>query len=193
MLTIILAGGQSRRMGRDKALLEVDGKPMALVLAQRYLSLGPVALSVDRPGRFVHGVYPEYIDRYPGKGPLNGLYSAFCDSSEELVFLTATDMPNGAPDVVFRMRELMGEHDACVIEHENGRVEPLFGLYRRTCLSAVKDCLERDELSFRALFSRVRVRRVDKAELSPWDIQKMLMNLNTPEDFLDFQAAKQGG
>lgn len=177
MMTVILTGGQSRRMGRDKALLELNGRPMSLLLAERYAELGPVAFCVDREGRFPVGPYTELCDKFPGQGPLNGLVAAFEDTAEELVLLTATDMPGGRPAAARVLLETLGEHDACIY-----RGEPLFGLYRQSCLEAARNCLAEGKRSFKDLFSRIDVRRLDVPE------EGLVQNLNTPEDFAAYTA-----
>lgn len=175
MLTVILTGGASRRMGRDKAMLPVDGKAMALMLAEKYAELGPVAFSVDRRGRFPMGEYRELEDRYPGCGPLNGLVSAFMDTEEDVIFLTATDMPGGDPVAVEHLLAHLGEHDACLYEGE-----PLFGVYRRSCLAPAVKSLEAGEYALRRF-----LRKVDALEL-PAPRREILQNLNTPEEYRDF-------
>lgn len=175
MLTVILTGGASRRMGRDKATLPVDGKAMALMLAEKYEKLGPVAFSVDRRGRFPAGEYRELEDRYPGCGPLNGLVSAFLETEEDVIFLTATDMPGGDPGAVDYLLAHLGEHDACLYEGE-----PLFGVYRRSCLAPAVESLETGEYALRRF-----LRKVDTLEL-PVPRREILKNLNTPEEYRDF-------
>ena len=162
-------------MGRDKAMLPVNGQNMSLVLAEKYKILGPVFFSVDRKGRFPAGEYAELEDHFPGCGPLNGIVSAFIDTKEDVVFLTATDMPGGSTDVVKRLMLQLGDYDACIL-----RNEPLFGVYRRSCLAAAMDCLQNGEHSMRGFLSRVRVK-----ELEP-DHKDIVMNLNTPEEFCHF-------
>ena len=72
MLAVILTGGKSSRMGRDKALLPVGGVPMARLLAERFRAAGfDVAFSVDRAGRFPLGDETELPDAFPGEGPLH--------------------------------------------------------------------------------------------------------------------------
>ena len=180
MLTVILTGGSSRRMGRDKAMLPVSGESMALWLARKYEALGPVAFSVDRRGRFPVGTYRELEDRYPGCGPLNGLVSAFLETGEDIVFLTATDMPAGDPAEVRYLLERLGEHDACLFENE-----PLFGVYRRSCLEAARSCLEEKRFSLRGFLERVDALRV------PVRCPAMLANLNTPEEYESYVRPKE--
>lgn len=172
MMIVILTGGQSRRMGRDKALLDWDGQPMSLALAKKYESLGPVAFSVDREGRFPHGTYRELVDKYPGQGPLNGLVSAFLDTDEELILLTATDMPEATVEAAMHLQEKLGEQDACIY-----RGEPLFGLYRRRCLAAARRCLEEGKRSFKDLFAEIDVLRLEPPA------GDLFRNLNTPEEY----------
>ncbi len=172
MITVILTGGQSRRMGRDKALLPLDGQPMALTLAARYASMGPVAFSVDREGRFPVGAYQELVDKFPGQGPLNGLVAAFTETDEELVFLTATDMPGGSVTAVEQLTEALGAHDACIYEDE-----PLFGVYTRRCLPAALEALKAGRRSFKGVLERLDVVRLPKTE------EGLFANLNTPEEY----------
>ena len=172
MLTVILTGGASRRMGRDKAMLPSGSTTMALMLAENYKALGPVALSVDRPGRFPAGNYRELADRYPGCGPLNGLVSAFLDTDEDVVFLTATDMPGGDTAAVRELMDALGTYDACIYERE-----PLFGVYRRSCLDTAQKCLQEGEYAFRKFLRRVNV------NVLPLRREEITENLNTPEEY----------
>ena len=180
MITVILTGGASRRMGTDKAMLPLNGMTMALALAKKYESLGQVVFSVDRKGRFPIGEYREMADRFPGCGPLNGLVSVFQETEEELAFLTATDMPAGSLDAVKILLDALGEHDACLF-----RGEPLFGVYRRNCLPAALECLQEGERSMRGFLCRV-----DALELTPPGGEE-LVNLNTPEEFHQYIGKRQ--
>lgn len=177
MMTVILTGGQSRRMGRDKALLDFKGLPMNLALARKYESLGPVAFSVDREGRFPKGEYQELVDIFPGQGPLNGLISAFAKSEEDIVLLTATDMPGGTVEAAQKLLAALGEHDACIYQGE-----PLFGIYRRSCLPAALRCLEEGKRSFRDLFAQIDVLRLERPG------EELFQNLNTPEEYEAYQG-----
>lgn len=175
MMIVILTGGQSRRMGRDKALLDWDGQPISLALAKKYESLGPVAFSVDRRGRFPTGGYRELVDEYPGQGPLNGLVSAFSQTEENLVLLTATDMPGATAEAAQKLMAALGEHDACIY-----RGEPLFGLYRRSCLGAARRCLEEGKRSFKDLFAQIDVLLLERPA------EELFRNLNTPQEYNEF-------
>jgi len=184
MLTVILAGGESRRMGRDKALLPLEnGETLSQRLIRRYATLGPVALSVDRPGRFcTHGAL-ELTDRYPGQGPLNGLIAAFSETAEELVLLTATDLPNGSCALARALAARLGDADACV-PLVAGRPEPLMAVYRRRCLRPAEECLRAGERSMRALLRRLSVNYVKSLPgFGEAALAAALENVNTPRDY----------
>ncbi len=184
MLTVILTGGGSRRMGRDKAMLPISGKTMLQHLIDKYsASLGEVAVSVNQKGRFSFAGARELVDRYPDMGPLNGLVSAFEESSEDMVFMTGTDLPFGDPELVKRLAELMGEADACVMRRGKKGFEPLFALYRRPCGEKAAASLAAGEKSIRFLLEAVRVRYVESDELPEFDLDRILMNVNTAEEY----------
>ena len=188
MLTVILTGGGSRRMGRDKAMLPIGGGTMLQHLIDKYSPLGPVAVSVNTPGRFPFEGAVEMVDRYPNMGPLNGLVSAYNESTEELIFMTGTDLPFGDTELVKRLAELMGSAEACIMRRGKKGFEPLFALYRRSCGEKAAECLATGRKSIRDLLDAVEVRYVESEELPGFDLDKILMNVNTPEEFAEMQS-----
>lgn len=181
---VILAGGRSRRMGRDKAELALGEDTFLSALVRRYRPLfGRVWVSVSRPGVRLPAGAAELPDLRPGQGPLAGLESAFGAAGAELVFLTAVDLPFGDPALVRRLMERMGGAEACLIRRKNGRLEPLFALYRASCLPALTACLDRGRRAVGALLDRVDCRLVEEEELPGFDLERVLFNVNTGEDY----------
>ena len=193
MLTVILAGGASRRMGRDKALLPCGSTTLLQYLIGKYASLGPVAVSVNQAGKFPFSGAAELVDRYPDCGPMNGLLAAFEETDAAEVLLTAVDLPAGSAALALRLSELRGEADACVLRRGKKGVEPLFAVYGRGCGTAARDCLAAGKKSMFDLFERVRTRYVLPEELPEFDLDRLLVNLNTPEDYAAFTAERFGG
>lgn len=184
MLTVILTGGGSRRMGRDKAMLPIGGKTMLQHLIDKYsVSLGPVAVSVNRAGRFPFEGAVEIVDRYPDMGPLNGIVSAFSGSDEDIIFMTGTDLPFGEPELVKRLVALMGGADACIMRRGKKGFEPLFALYRRKCGEKAEECLAMGRKSIRDMLEALEVRYVENEELPGFDLERILMNVNTAEEY----------
>ena len=184
MLTVILTGGASRRMGRDKALLPIGGRTMLQYLIDKYsASLGPVAVSVNTPGRFPFEGAIELVDRYPGMGPLNGIVSAFEETEAESIFMTGTDLPFGEPKLVKRLYELMGDAEACIMRRGEKGFEPLFAIYRRSCGEKAAACLAGGRKSIIGLLESVNVRYVEPEELSDFELGRILMNVNTVEEY----------
>jgi molybdopterin-guanine dinucleotide biosynthesis protein A len=184
MLTVILTGGKSRRMGRDKALLPWHGETMLSSLIERYgNTLGEVAVSVDKAGRFECGHAFELVDVFPGMGPINGILSAFSQTASDTIFLTATDLPNGDPLLAKYLAERKGGSDACIIQRTNGNIEPLFAVYGRNCLQKAEEFLKTDRKALYSLLKELDVVYVPDSELGAWDLDKILINVNTPEDY----------
>ncbi len=186
VLVLILAGGQSRRMGRDKAALPFQGETMLTSLVRRYGAAYPVAVSVREAGSYDTAGAPEIVDQYPGQGPLAGLQAAFRQTAAEWIFLTGTDLPFGSVELA---RELLKRAeggpsgDAWVVRRGNGKTEPLCGVYGRSCLIPVEECLREGRRSFKGLFQKIQVEYVEERDLAGFDLEHLLDNLNTPEDY----------
>lgn len=184
LLVVILAGGQSRRMGRDKAALPFGEGTMLTHLVAKFRPSYPVVVSVGEKGRYDTGGVPEVVDRHPGQGPLAGLEAAFSATEAETIFLTGTDLPMITPALTQAMAERFSpEAQAMVIRRRDGKTEPLCGLYRRGCLEPVRQCLAEGRRSFKGLFQRVTVQYLEEEELRGFDLERLLDNLNTPEDY----------
>lgn len=183
---VILAGGKSSRMGRDKAALPFGGGTMLTHLVEEYGREFPMAVSVGQAGRYDTGGAPEIVDLQPGMGPLAGLQAAFRALDADAVFLTGTDLPFGSAALARAMVDRMEgtpEADICVIRRADGKHEPLFGVYRRRVLPVVEECLAQGRRAFFALFDRCRVLWVEESELPEFDFDRVMDNLNTPEDY----------
>lgn len=184
---VILSGGQSRRMGRDKAGLSLAGQSFLDRMTKKLSPLfDGIYVSVDRPGR-----YPgcrELPDLRPGQGPLAGLEAAFLRTGAEAVFLVAVDLPFAGPVLAARVLAEAKSGDACVIRRRNGEAEPLFALYRRSCLETLTACLDEGRQAVKALLDRVDCRWLEEADLGEFDLDRLLWNVNTREDYC--QAAQ---
>ncbi len=183
MLTVILTGGASRRMGRDKALLPFGDGTLLQTLIDRYAALGPVGVSVDEAGRFPFQGASELTDAFPGAGPMNGVVSGFRATEEEELLLTAVDLPYGDPALARRLSALRGGADVCLVQRGPKGIEPLFAVYGRGCLGAAEACLAGGRRSLMALLDRVQGRSVTPEELLGFDLTRIFTNVNTPEDY----------
>jgi molybdopterin-guanine dinucleotide biosynthesis protein A len=179
----IMLGGQSTRMGRDKALVELDGETLLARALDKWRDFGPLQLSVggaERAALARSGV-PAVVDVYPLRGPLGGLHAGLIACRTELLLLTAVDSPFVTCELAEGLLSGLGGADACVYAL-NGRPQPLFGLYRTTCLPAVQALLEAGENKMRLLLEQV-----DTVYL-PIDDPAPFRNLNTPEELAAAQS-----
>jgi molybdopterin-guanine dinucleotide biosynthesis protein A len=177
---IIMAGGTSRRMGRDKAMLPVGGKTLIeYILFQLEGLFAETYLSVRRPGQldFIPGT--SIPDTRPGQGPLAGLYSALKASRCGKNFVTSCDVPVIRPAFIRKLLEHARYFDIVVASTDGTRPEPLFGVYDKGVLPTVRNILEAGERSLLPLLEKARTRLVVLD--GDW-----YRNLNTRADYEDF-------
>ncbi len=178
-------------MGRDKALLELDGRPMIALVADR---LRQVATEIIIAAG-VSNAYSPYADRcvpdrYPGVGTLGGIHTALVEATYDRVLLVGCDMPFLRPSVLGWFVEAAVDADVVILRRGKW-VEPLHALYRRTCISAIEESIESGQRRVISFFDAVRVRYVE-----PWEIVELdpdldsFGNINTPEEW---RAALRAG
>jgi molybdopterin-guanine dinucleotide biosynthesis protein A len=183
LVGLVLCGGSSTRMGRDKALLEIDGVPLVLRVASLVAEVAnPVLLAPGSPGRLGDLGYPDVADDPPGSGPLGGLIGGLACSPHSLVAVVAVDMPFVSPRLLALLADLHAGEDVVVPVTDSG-VQPLHAVYATTALAGLRRSQGAGRSALRLALRELRVRRVEEWE---WRIAdpsgRFALNVNRPED-----------
>lgn len=188
MMGAVLAGGQSVRFGKNKALEDFGGIKFIERAAQSLRSFcDSVIIVANDLAPYAALGLTLVRDVIPHQGPLGGIYTALFFSDSEWVFVKATDMPFLVPEMANLMIGARDGFDA-VVPVKDGFYEPLFALYNRRCLHAVARQLEGQERQIVRFFRKVKVRSIAEEEWRSVDPDALsLKNVNTPEDLAEIQ------
>ena len=180
---VILAGGKSTRMGQDKAAMEIGGKRLIDRLVEGLAEIFPeVIIVANVPGLYDSLGVKVVPDLIPEKGSLGGIYTAIATASYPWAFVMACDMPFFNPDLIRYLATLTQGYDVVIPYTDDW--EPLHALYAKTCLPSMERMIHSGNLKIVRFFPHVRVRRVDREELYPYDPHGFsFFNMNTPEEF----------
>ncbi len=197
MLSIVIqAGGQSTRMGENKALKPFLGRPLVQRVVER---LAPAAdellLTTNQPEDYEFLHLPLMADVKPGRGPLGGLYTALISAKYSSVAVVACDMPfASAPLLVAAAGLLSREKVDIVVAETSEGFEPLHAVYRReTCIPAIESAIQADQWRVISWFSKVNLRRLTPDELGRYDPDGLAFwNVNTPEEFAEAEQRAAG-
>jgi molybdopterin-guanine dinucleotide biosynthesis protein A len=185
---LILAGGESRRMGRDKTLLEFDGQTLLQRTANLLQGIFPQVLISVRQARSDIAL-PQVIDQVPGVGPLAGLCAGLARINTPWIFALATDMPFLGPHPIRELAARRGDSDA-VVPVAGNFPQPLAAYYAVTALPALQATLTgAGKRSLRAALQGLNVVYVDASELRGDDPAHDFIDLDTPSDLA---AARRG-
>lgn len=183
---VVLAGGASSRMGQDKSLVLVDGKPLIQrICEQLSRRFDEILISTNEPETYAFLDARCVPDLVPGCGPLMGIRTAVEAARHDRVFVTACDVPDIDTDTVEQML-VLAEHFDCVIPRSRVGPEPLFAVYRKAAIPAMRDVLDSGERRISAVFPRVRTHAFD---LGP---ARWYRNLNTREDLAAYVESLAG-
>jgi molybdopterin-guanine dinucleotide biosynthesis protein A len=191
MTAIILSGGQSTRMGRDKALVQIDGIPMI----QRAVDLlnpqfEEVLIIGDRREAFPHLEAKVYPDHIPGLGALGGLYTGLRLSSFPYAFCVACDMPFLKSSLIDYLVDQAGGFDAVVPRTADG-FQPLHAVYSKACVPAIEEIISQKRIRIFDFYPLVKVRFVEEMEFLSLDpLKESFINVNTPEELASLQAKR---
>jgi len=187
----VLAGGLSRRMGRDKALEMVACQTLlerAVRIVQSVTS-DVIIVGYREPYR-QYGV-PVIADAYPGFGPLAGIVTALREAASEFVLVVACDMPMLCARLLDAMAALPRDYDILVpvtgdqreSQAGDGTRQTLHAIYRRTCLARFEDSIQRGERQVYAAFDGLNVRELPESWLREYDPDlRSFLNANRPAD-----------
>jgi len=180
---VVLAGGNSRRMGFNKALLEVGGcRLVERVVHALREAFGRVMLVANEPADYLYLGMPVVSDIFPGRGPLSGIHAALVHAGTPYVFVAACDMPLADTRLARFLAGRAHGFDVVVVR-EGVYLEPMFAVYSRNCLTPVEALLRRDRARVTDFFPSVRVKYIERWELPPGiDFEGVFLNVNSPRD-----------
>ncbi|WP_169713607.1 molybdenum cofactor guanylyltransferase [Paludifilum halophilum] len=180
---ILLAGGESRRMGRDKFLLPFKGESMGCRILRRLKGIGnPVIVAGAGLSCETRGI-PVVSDRYPGQGPLAGIHAGLSVSTCGPNLVVACDMPFASPELA-RLLFSRSEGVDAVVPQDGERTHPLFAVYQRRCLPVLERRLYCRERRVTDFLQELRVGYVDREEMeSCANPDRALFNMNRPREW----------
>lgn len=179
----VQAGGRSSRMGRDKGLVELGGKTLVGHVIDRLSHLvGEVILTTNDPQSYARFGVRIVPDEDPGAGSLAGLATALAGAQGDPVLVVACDMPFASPRLASHMLSLIGSAEA-VVPRPDGEYEPLFAVYRRSCLPAIRRALLRGDRRVISFFDDVLLQVIESDEARSLATDPYaFFNVNSPDD-----------
>lgn len=186
---VILCGGNSTRMGSDKALLPFGDYCLIEYLVKKFTPcFTKIYLSVKRKGDYSHLNLPvtEIPDIYSNAGPMSGVFSALSMIDEECAFFMSVDTPFLEPKTGIALLDALGDSDICTIRGKAGYLETATAAYSKNCITTVGKCLLLHQHTFKALREKCSTKYLTEKAVAnyiqtPIDIQ--FYNLDTRPDY----------
>lgn len=184
---VALAGGMSRRLGRNKAIEKIGGERLIerVVNSLSQVSSETIVVAADE-ARAQALDLPDGVrtaaDIYPGHGSLGGIFTGLNAAQGDYGIVVACDMPFLNTGLLRFMADLAPDFDV-VVPRLNGRPEPLHAIYSKSCLEPIESRLKRQDLKIALFFEEVRVAYVDEEDIDLFDPARLsFFNVNTQED-----------
>ena len=184
--SIILAGGRSSRLGREKHAEVIAGKSLIeRVIGRLYPLSTEILLVISQSQSEILFSLPEVktlVDIYPKKGSLGGIYTGLVNSEYTNSIVVACDMPFLNPDLLRYMIDISPDFDI-VIPRIGNELEPLHAIYSKNCIAPMRDLIERGYFKIDSFFDSVKVRYIEEEVLNRFDPEHLsFFNVNTQED-----------
>ena len=188
--TFILAGGESTRMGRNKALLEFGGQPLILRIAALLSSVVAQPTVIAPLEKFRGFGLPMIADDYPGFGPLGGIATALRATNKDWNLIVGCDLPFLTREwLAYLIQRASLSRADVVLPHSEGGAEPLCAAYRNRCLPSITAALQRGTKKVTDGLADLYVENIAFEEAKPFDSKGLLFkNMNSPSDCEEVQA-----
>jgi len=180
---IILSGGKNRRMGENKAFLEVEGaRIIDRTIGIFRETFEETIVVTNDPRAYVEFDVKIVTDIFPGKGPLGGLYTGLFYAAFEYAFATPCDMPFLNKEFIAFMKSQPRSYDILVPSLPSG-FQPLHAIYSKKCLPFIRRLIDQDVLKIRGFYKQCKTTEISEAVIHSFDEEeKMFRNLNTRDD-----------
>lgn len=187
---ILLAGGQSKRMGKDKAFLDYKGKPFILVIVEKlFKKCDEIVVVVNKDKTIYEEVLKDFLskikivkDKNPYDGPLNGIVSAYQWLNNDKIFIATVDTPLLEERLIDLYKDLIKEYD-CVIPDIDGKLQPLNTIYTKKALEKAIS-VYKEKKSLMAWIESLNCLKISKEYIEKFDKNLgSYFSVNTPENY----------
>jgi molybdenum cofactor guanylyltransferase len=191
---IILAGGKSSRLGRNKVVEKLGNRSLLERVVSCLSSLKTELIIVVAGDSTLPQLtdFPDLKiveDIYAGKGSLGGVFTGVSVSKSFYNLVVACDMPFLNIDLLQYMVGLAENYDVVIPKNEDGILEPLHALYSRNCLGPMEYLIKQNRLSILELYPMVKVRYVDYTQIKNFDLKHLsFFNINTESELCKGQG-----
>lgn len=181
---VILAGGASQRMGYNKAFLDLAGRPMIAVIAERLRAVaGEIIIAAADTQLYAAFADRCVADVFPGVGTLGGIHAGLRAAANDLALVVGCDMPFLDPAVMAWFAQAAADVDLVVLRPGEW-LEPLHAVYRQSCLPVIESAVRAGERQAFCFYDEVRTRYVDPSEIEHLDPNlRSFRNINTPKEW----------
>lgn len=192
MTGIILSGGKSVRMGRDKAFIKINGRPIIQRIYDIFKRCFNEIIIVTNQEASYEGFNATIVnDLIANYGALGGLYTGLFFSSNPYSFCVACDMPFLNESVVRYLVEQADGYDAIVPRTEDG-LQPLHAIYSKSCIKPIKELMDMGKYKIIDFYPLISIKIIEEHEFIHLDRTKSsFININTPEDLNLFKGKKK--
>lgn len=180
---VLLMGGKSSRMGRDKAYLLYDSKPFWKKITDEMKQCGETYLSLDSSERAPDTAYQIILDEYAEIGPMGGIYSALRKVKEDLIFFAPCDMPTVTSAIIISLLDQYEEeYDGVILSGREGKYYPTIGVYSKRLIPDLQERILHKNYRMMDVVKKYRFKVVPIETIHGEEIE--LWNINTPDDYM---------
>jgi len=186
---VILAGGASKRYGKDKAFLKIgSARLIDNILQEMKTIFKRVILITNEKIKYEYLEIPMFEDIIKGLGPLGGIYTGLMSIPDQAGFFVACDMPRINGQLVRYMLDIKGNHKA-VVPSVADKIEPLHSIYFQSCLKPIKHLIDSNRRQVRLFYDYIPVRYVKEDEICKFCCPSTaFLNINTPDEFAKIKS-----
>ena len=181
---IILAGGESSRMGSDKGLLNLGGKPLINYAIEALSGLCSDIIISSSSSAYQEFGFQVVKDEFPGIGPMGGIYSALRQSKADANLVLSCDLPFVTKELLSFILKNASGFQVAVPWQGNRHYEPLCGFYGLSVLDEIRACIQRGNFKLPDLFEEIKINRLVISESLDFYHEDLFFNVNSKHDLL---------
>lgn len=175
---VILAGGQSSRMGQDKGFLKFNNEYYTQILIDIFSSFFQNVIIIANDTKYHQFNIPVYNDIEKNKGPLGGIYTGLLNSDTDFNFFVPCDSPFLSMKLIKTMIKNIEPKYEAIIPQKKDIIYPLTAIYNKSCLNYFQRALEQNKLKVKSHIKNLNHKKIHFND----EFEKDFLNLNTPEE-----------